>query len=269
MSNVTAKKCIHEGCDTLPAYNFPGLPKIYCATHRKEGMINVLCTFCQYEGCSKQAVFNILSEKKGAFCSQHKSIDMVNVIDKKCSMCPTHANRNLPKKGYCYRCFIYTFPEEKVSQHFKVKEQHVREFIQQKFEQYNTIFDKTIHGGCSKRRPDAFIDMLVYSIIIEVDEGQHEQYSCENKRMMELFQDLGHRPIVFIRFNPDKYINSENEKVDSCFKYHKQSGVPVIKNKKIWNNRLQELKNKISYHIANIPDKEITVEYLYYDHNKI
>ena len=29
--------------------------------------------------------------------------------------------------------------------------------------------------------------------------------SCENKRIMEISQDLGHRPIVFIRFNPDEY----------------------------------------------------------------
>jgi hypothetical protein len=45
-------------------------------------------------------------------------------------------------------------------------------------------------------------------IIIEVDENGHnnEEYcACENKRIMEISQDLSHKPIVFIRFNPDKY----------------------------------------------------------------
>ena len=48
-------------------------------------------------------------------------------------------------------------------------------------------------------------------IIIEVNENQHIAYdcSCENKRIMKLSQDVGHKPIVFIRFNPDDY--EENE----------------------------------------------------------
>jgi hypothetical protein len=44
-------------------------------------------------------------------------------------------------------------------------------------------------------------------ILIEVDENQHIDYiSCENKRTMEISRDLGHRNIVFIRFNPDDYM---------------------------------------------------------------
>ena len=37
--------------------------------------------------------------------------------------------------------------------------------------------------------------MLTHSIIVEVDENQHKnnRYICDNKRMMELFVDLGNR----------------------------------------------------------------------------
>ena len=42
-------------------------------------------------------------------------------------------------------------------------------------------------------------------IIIELDEDQHKYTSCDEKRMMELFQDLGNRQLVLIRINPDKY----------------------------------------------------------------
>ena len=42
-------------------------------------------------------------------------------------------------------------------------------------------------------------------------ENKHTDYdySCEHKRLMELSQDLQHRSIVFIRFNPDAYVNQE------------------------------------------------------------
>ena len=64
---------------------------------------------------------------------------------------------------------------------------------------------------CSKRRPDLFLDLGYQILIIEIDENQHLDYdcSCENKRIMELSQDVGHKPIVFIRFNPDEYCNDE------------------------------------------------------------
>jgi hypothetical protein len=45
-------------------------------------------------------------------------------------------------------------------------------------------------------------------LIIEVDENKHDNYdcSCENKRIMLISQDLGHRPVVLLRFNPDGYL---------------------------------------------------------------
>jgi hypothetical protein len=62
------------------------------------------------------------------------------------------------------------------------------------------------------------LDLGYQVIIIEVDENQHTEYdcSCENKRTMQLSQDLGHRPIVFIRFNPDDY-EKDGTSVTSCW----------------------------------------------------
>jgi len=82
---------------------------------------------------------------------------------------------------------------------------------------------------------------------------------------MELFQDLGNRPIVFIRFNPDSYLDQNNNKFASCFKYHKITGVPIIANEKKWNSRLNTLKSKIEYHIVNIPEKEVIIKKLYFN----
>ena len=106
-----------------------------------------------------------------------------------------------------------------------------------------------------------FVDLM--STSIKCDENQHLNYEsiCENKRNMELFQDFGNRPIVFIRFNPDSYTIND-KKIQSSFKYHKKLDVPIIKDKKEWINRLLTLKNTLNFWINNIPEKEITNEYL-------
>jgi hypothetical protein len=105
-------------------------------------------------------------------------------------------------------------------------------------------------------------------IIIEVDENQHIDYdcSCENKRIMELSQDLGHRPIIFIRFNPDDYTNEIN--ITSCWMQDKK-GICVVKKskKEEWIQRLNELEKHIKYWInpKNITNKTIEIIQLFYD----
>ena len=50
---------------------------------------------------------------------------------------------------------------------------------------------------------------------------------------MELSKDLQHRPIVFIRFNPDDYTNQAGEKIKSCWKLNKLGVLQVVKTKKM------------------------------------
>ena len=139
------------------------------------------------------------------------------------------------------------------------------DFIKEQFIDQVITFDKQT-GGCSKRRPDVYIDKYTHVVIIECAENQHKETSCENKRTMELFQDFGNRPIVFIRFNPDSYTNEENKKVLSSFKMHKTLDVPMIREQKEWLSRLNVLKETISYWLKEIPEKEVTNEYLFYDY---
>jgi hypothetical protein len=51
----------------------------------------------------------------------------------------------------------------------------------------------------------------------------------------------------------------------SSFKYHKTSGVPIIRDKNEWQSRLNMLKTTIEKYININPIKELTFEYLYYD----
>jgi hypothetical protein len=139
------------------------------------------------------------------------------------------------------------------------------------------IFDKAVDGGCSKKRPDILIDLLLYSIIIECDEGQHKNYECENKRTMQLFEDLGNRPLILIRFNPDRYTGDlgsspeNNNKVEGCFipltkieDIHKKKFYDI--NEEEWKRRIDILEEVIRGKMRDdIPEKEIEEIKLFYD----
>ena len=143
------------------------------------------------------------------------------------------------------------------------------EYVKTKFPELKWIADKIISGGCSKRRPDLLFDLGYQIIIVEIDENQHIDYdcSCENKRIMELSQDVGHRPIIFIRFNPDGYDQSGTN-ITSCWGLNKMGICVVKKSKKDeWGQRLTTLEEHINYWINpdNITNKTIETIQLFYD----
>lgn len=150
-------------------------------------------------------------------------------------------------------------PDADIPRKYKLKEHYLRDFLKENFKNVELVFDKQVDGGCSKYRPDVRIECLTHTVIIECDENKHTGYTCENKRVMTLFQDLGQRPIVFLRFNPDGYNDNP-----SCFILSKKIGQLSL-NKKEWKERTDVLKQKIDFYIGNQPVKEVTVEYLYYD----
>ena len=161
------------------------------------------------------------------------------------------------------------FPNKPVARNYKTKERSVADFIEQQFPEVPWTAEKTISEGCSKRRPDILLDLGYQVLIIEIDENQHSNYdcSCENKRLMELSRDVGHRPIIFIRFNPDSYI-ARGTKISSCWGNNMLGLCVVKKNKKSeWINRLTALENQIKYwvHPANKTNKTVEIIQLFYD----
>ena len=165
---------------------------------------------------------------------------------------------------HCLFCFVHLFPHNPLTRNYKTKEASVVEFVKTTFSQYTWINDKRVQDGCSRRRPDLLLDLGDQVLIIEVDENKHADYdcSCENKRVMELSQDVGHRPIVFIRFNPDSYV-VEDQKVPSCWCLN-DDGLCVLKDKSEWNRRLNALKQQMEYWIQERTPKTIEVVQLFY-----
>jgi hypothetical protein len=233
-------------------------------------MIDIYNTNCEFKGCLIQPHFNFEGNTKSIFCSAHKFEGMIDV---KHPTCKTHLCFTRVKEkydGYCLRCFIHLFPDKPVTKNYKTKEYNVIEFIKKTYSGLSWTTDKKIIDGCSQKRPDLLLDLGYQVIIIEIDEHQHKDYdnSCENKRIMELSQDLGHRPVIFIRFNPDKYINNNNEIITSCWELNKKGICNIKKIKKDeWIKRLEVLKTQIDYWIdpVNKTDKTIETNHLFYD----
>ena len=162
-----------------------------------------------------------------------------------------------------------------MARNYKTKEFAVVEYVKRRFADLDWVCDKQVLDGCSRRRPDLLCDFGDQVLIVEVDENQHTDYdcSCENKRLMELSQDVGHRPIVFVRFNPDAYMASSAgpagpRSVTSCWGNNK-SGVCVVKKTKTreWAWRLEALAQQVEYWAtrANRTTKTVEVVQLFYD----
>lgn len=262
---INYKLCIDTDCSKTASYNIEGQPARFCGTHKTDEMIIINGKYCINPDCSKKASYNILGQQP-RYCVSHKTEEMVDVNHKTCHLCETRVS-NKAYRGYCLRCFINTFPTEKVARNYKTKERNVVDCIKQVFPDLDWKEDRKVSCGCSKRRPDLFLDLATRVIVAEIDENQHTDYNsnCETKRMMEIYQDARERPIVFIRFNPDKYTNG-NVKITSCWGID-GNGMTVVKKCKIkeWKDRTDTLNNQIQYCIDNPSDKMIDVVHLFYD----
>ena len=193
-----------------------------------------------------------------------------------CSECKSiYVNKKSQYYPLCQPCFCNKYPDNEKSTLYKIKERYLRDELRERFKEnsIHMIFDKNIEGGCSKKRPDVLIDCLTHSIVIECDEHQHVNYECENKRTMQLFEDLGNRPLVLIRFNPDTYVNENEEKVQGCFKaltkvedIHKKRFYNI--NETEWIRRVNILEKNIKEYLSldTFPNKEVTEIKLFYSH---
>lgn len=167
-------------------------------------------------------------------------------------------------EGHCLPCCLHVCPDLTVSRNYKTKEKDVVDRVLDAFPGFSWVSDKRVADGCSARRPDLLVDMGSHVIIIEVDENAHEHYetTCENKRLMELSRDVHHRPIVFIRFNPDAYTTSDGRRVPSCWRMNKM-GIMTAK-KTEWTERTRTLMVRIQHWMDHVPQKTVELDALFF-----
>lgn len=300
MVNIKDKICQYLGCTTRATFGIQGTSQaLYCASHRKDNMIDIKNKKCIYNSCKTVATFGIYGTKCALYCKEHSPPEMVNVKDKTCKECPKipcfgvkgtktalycrdHQKQGMVNvkdktcknewcdtqvknkyNGYCYFCFVHMFPHHELTKSYKTKEKAVVDFVKNEFPDIDFICDKQIYDGCSKKRPDMFADFGDWGLIIEVDENEHTGYTCENKRLMQLSQDIDHRPLTIIRFNPDKY-TKDDVKVASCWRNTKNGTKLVSTKTNEWTERLERLKRRIQRAIDNPSDQTIKLYNLFF-----
>lgn len=249
MVNISESRiCIYSNCDTGASFNYPNEKEAkYCYNHKLENMINICRKKCIFPECSRRAYYGKLFEEKihclkhrsnneylktkpkcifqncknkpyyidsnnnngyPKRCEEHKEEGDINIVERECSKC--HLQWFIPSdRTECNDCY-----EHFINRSYRVKEERVKQLLQYNNIEYH-IHDQTIEDGCSNRRPDFVIDKGQYQIILEVDENQHNRYenNCEDIRMKQIYFDLGGYPVVFIRYNPDDYLNFEKFKI--------------------------------------------------------
>jgi len=271
MVDVKHKFCAHKGCLTRPNYNLPGETRgTHCVVHKTKDMINVTSRTCPHPGCLKQPTFNIEGETTALYCFEHKLAGMVNVKQQTCKSewCSTRPHDKYD--GYCMFCYMNLFPDKPVARNFKTKERVVVDYITSHFPKFTWVADSRVAGGCSRRRPDLILDLGYQVVVIEVDENQHITYdcSCQNKRIMQISQDVNHRPVIFIRFNPDDYTDEKGQSVPSCWAQN-GNGIMAVKKskKKEWDARLERLREQVEYwtNPENATEKTVEIIELFYD----
>jgi hypothetical protein len=229
--------CINHDCIKTAYYNSPDEKKpLYCEEHKdkdkSKNMINVKNKKCQHKGCSLDANYGLIN-KKSQYCNEHKKDNMINLIQEtKCSIencnndyidivsdikyCLIHTpNKNLEIiiKKLCKYCEIKENSEYICSDCNNIRNKkewsiirYLRKNINKRFE-YNS---SNMLQGCSIKRPDVYFDLLKHSIIVEIDEHQHNSYkdTCECARLNEIVNGIGGKSVIIIRYNPDVVKNN-------------------------------------------------------------
>lgn len=248
MKDMANEICDIEGCNTTASFGSDKDGKeIRCKRHATDEMICVRAKICEFPNCRTRASFGPLFSKPRhckkhssyneyklrypkcnfpdckiipcytdklknypEYCEVHKSKDHINILERKCSLCSLMWY--IPEdRTICNDCYSFTFRRI-----HKSKEEYIGKILVN-----NSYFpishDKPISNLCSKYRPDYILDYDSFLVIVEVDENQHKSYNCEceQMRMIQLFQDAGGIPMIFIRYNPDEYINRIGEKIRS------------------------------------------------------
>lgn len=265
MTDVINKKCAE--CGKQPVYGLVRGKPTHCIEHKLTDMKDVMSKTCA--DCEKHPTFGLVRGKP-THCLTHKSPDMTDVMNKPCKtpLCTTQVS-NPAYKGLCYPCFIHTFPDSPILRNHKTKERTVVDFLGEAFPDVPWVLDKRVAGGCSGRRPDLYADLGTALLCVEVDEQGHRSYLCENRRLMELFEDGGRIPIMMVRFNPDAYVREDGTRVPSCWGVTGKGLCAVKRTRKDdWESRLEALRQTVQEMIDRAADplqlKEVDEMRLFY-----
>lgn len=274
------KICEFEGCRKVVSYGFEKSKMTRCKQHMLDGQKYFRSNICSHTNCNTIASFYTLTNSfKIFFCSYHKpELSILNSKNKLCIVCKeiratwgkkngqklycAGCSKKFPKQDlidlnsvFCKKCklwkvsgepYLCSYCKSDSISRQKTKEMKVVNFFRDK----NICFDhnKSIGKNYGYYKPDLLFQYSTHNIIIEVDENQHQGYNkiCERGREHNIYLCFN-KPVIFLRFNVDKFsINNIIQKV-------------------LFVKRLDKLYERFVYHSKNIPNEELTIEFLFYN----
>jgi predicted ester cyclase len=113
MIDIKNKRCIFDNCNKGPVFNLPTETKaLYCSEHKLPNMIDIKNKRCIFDNCNKGPVFNLPTETKALYCSEHKLPNMIDIKSKRCIFdnCNTRPVFNLPTETKALYCSEHKLP---------------------------------------------------------------------------------------------------------------------------------------------------------------
>ena len=225
MVNIVDRKCNEENCRKKAIYGQPGVLPNRCLTHRIDGMMKQPRRKCQVsEGnnCKETAIYGITEPNH---CEKHKLADEYCLTERKCPKC--NSIDILNKQGVCINICSLVEQDLLMKKRVKKKEEFIAKLLAEEIDLKNDVIemwrDTIIDSSCTKTRPDFAYHCGTHIVIVEVDEEQHRSYNncgyekkdkikAENVRMYNIGNIFQGKPVIFIRYNPDDFKNTDGKK---------------------------------------------------------
>ncbi|KAJ1618814.1 hypothetical protein T492DRAFT_849041 [Pavlovales sp. CCMP2436] len=180
----------------------------------------------------------------------------------------TAANSDFGDGSMCALCYAVPHPKAPMKRDLHTKERMLlawlEAFMANAPSHLSMRHDQVVLGGCGKERPDFCIDVLSHVIILECDENRHarELAECRQQRAWRISDSFGGRPVVFLRFNPYRFVDKQGAVHQSCFALKR--GVLTLAREAAWLERLGLVEARLRYHLAKVPDAHLVEDFLFY-----
>jgi len=214
--NIHCRKC--QRCGKRAHYGKLFQPVAHCAIHKEPGELRCTKTHpkCSFGGCTDRPLYTSRPDGYPERCQAHCTKEDNKCESLKCRTCGMPDLLD-PESGLCGPCSVHaqvSFGSSDPKPTWqKVKENEVEAMFDEAEMEY-TIRDAIVPYGCSKFRPDFAFESRDggLMIVVEVDESQHKyKYipSCKLPRMVQIHNDFGGPGVIFLRYNPDPYLDAE------------------------------------------------------------
>lgn len=225
---------------------YTAVTKSSITRHKKNvHLINVKWLYCPVKNCVYKA-------KNNSRLKEHISY-IHDIGDKECEYCMLNRyklNRYKEDKKIVHIC--NTCLRQITGKESRIEAQMSNYLDDQFGTEFLLASDSVVYGeACQKYRPDKLYASPGIVLHIECDEHQHvysgNDYSCDEKRISDIYDEFPGQKYIVIRWNPDKY------------------KVPQGKPKLNRAERLEALLACMEETLENPPEEMISIIYMFYD----